>query len=244
MVESLRRANRHDAAALAMAFIALFTWDALGLDLPISRLFGGAPGFAWRDHWFVAGVLHGGARWVAWAVALVLVANVWRPMSFARELSRGARAWWAVATVACVILIPLLKQVSLTSCPWSLHEFGGTAAYVSHWALGMRDGGQGRCFPAGHATAAFCFLPGYFALRERAPRAARGWLLVVVAAGTVLGLVQVVRGAHFVSHSLWTGWFCWALTLVLLGAVQMIAGRAAAAPVRELPALEPGAARP
>ncbi len=241
MVESLRTAGRRDAAALAIAFIALFVWDALGLDLPIARMFGDAAGFGWRDQWFVAGVLHAGARWAAWAVALALVAGIWRPQPFARELSRAARSWWAAATVACVLLIPLLKQVSLTSCPWSLSEFGGAVAYVSHWAFGVRDGGPGRCFPAGHATAAFCFLPGYFALRERAPGAARGWLLAVVAAGAVLAGVQVVRGAHFLSHSLWTGWFCWALALLLLRAATSIAARRAA-PARELLAVDAGPA--
>ena len=236
-MDSLRTASGRDAVALALAFIALFAWDALGLDLPISRVFGAADGFAWRDQWFVAGVLHAGARWVGWAVALTLVASIWRPLPLARSLSPAARTWWVAATVACVLLIPLLKQLSLTSCPWSLGEFGGAAAYVSHWAIGVRDGGPGRCFPAGHATAAFCFLPGYFALRERAPRAARWWLLAVVAAGAVLAGVQVVRGAHFVSHSLWTGWFCWALTLMLLRTAKTIGRRNRAAPDRERLAL-------
>jgi membrane-associated PAP2 superfamily phosphatase len=112
----------------------------------------------------------------------------------------------------------LLKQLSLTSCPWSLAEFGGSARHVSHWAWGVADGGEGRCFPAGHATAAFCFLPGYFALRAAAPVAARRWLLAVLGAGAVLGVVQVMRGAHFASHSLWTGWFCWAFALAALQA--------------------------
>ena len=141
------------------------------------------------------------------------MANAWRPLPFARSVPRPRRAWWLATTLATVVLIPLLKRGSLTSCPWSLAEFGGVATYVSHWAWGMPDGGDGRCFPAGHATAAFCFLPGFFALRARAPRAARAWLLGVVAAGAVLSGVQVLRGAHYVSHSLWTGWFCWAFVL-------------------------------
>lgn len=206
-------AARGDAARLGFAFAVLCAWDATGLDLGISRLFGDAAGFAWRDHWLVGGILHGNARWVAWALCIALVANVWRPLPFARSVRRPERAWWLATTLACVLLVPLLKLGSLTSCPWSLAEFGGVARHVSHWAWGTPDGGEGRCFPAGHATAAFCFLPGYFALRETAPRAARRWLIGVLVAGAVLGSVQVLRGAHFASHSLWTGWFCWALTL-------------------------------
>ena len=211
---------RRDLLILAAAFAALLAWDGLGLDLPISRLFGSAGGFAWRDQWFVSAVLHSGARYLAWAVALVLAAGIWRPLPFARGLPRADRIAWVAATAACAVLIPLLKLASLTSCPWSLAEFGGAARHVSHWALGQADGGPGRCFPAGHATAAFCFLPGWFALRRAAPVAARRWLVATLLAGAVLPMVQVVRGAHYVSHSLWTGWFCAVLGAALLHAVH------------------------
>jgi membrane-associated PAP2 superfamily phosphatase len=209
-----------DAVFLAVGLLALLAWDALGLDLPLSRLFGTAAGFALRDHWLTEGVLHRGARALAWALAIVLVIGIWRPLPFARVLSRRERVAWVAAMLACAILVPLLKQISLTSCPWSLAEFGGSARYVSHWLVGQADGGPGRCFPAGHATAAFCFLPGYFVLRRAAPTAALAWLLGTLAAGLVLGGVQVVRGAHYVSHSLWTAWWCWALSVVMLHAMR------------------------
>jgi len=106
-------------------------------------------------------------------------------------------------------VVSSLKSLSATSCPWDLAEFGGVARYASHWALGMVDGGGGRCFPAGHASAGFAFVGGYFALRRRQPRAARLWLAASLAAGLVLGGAQQVRGAHFMSHTLWTGWLCW-----------------------------------
>ncbi len=219
-LEERRRGWRHDAAFLLAGFAAIVAWDLTGLDLPISRLFGDAHGFAWHDQWFAERVLHDGARWIGWLLGAVLLVNIWQPLPFARATSRPVRVWWAVTTLVAVGLIPLLKTVSLTSCPSSLAEFGGTARYVSHWALTVTDGGPGRCFPSGHATAAFCFLAGYFALRDRAPRAARRWLIATIACGTVLALVQVVRGAHYVSHSLWTAWWCWALAVISWHAIR------------------------
>ena len=216
---------QRDLLLLGASLALLVAWDVLGLDLPISRLFADGSGFPLRDQWFVSAVLHSGARWLAWAIALVLVVGIWKPLPFARRLTRHERFTWVLATVACALLIPLLKLASLTSCPWSLAEFGGTATYVSHWLIGHADGGPGRCFPAGHATAAFCFLPGYFILRPVARGAARRWLWATLAAGAVLTMVQVVRGAHYVSHSLWTGWCCCALTLVVLNASRYVAAR-------------------
>ena len=210
-----------DLLILGTGLLVLIVWDALGLDLPVSRLFGNAAGFALRDQWFVSDVLHSGARYLAWVLALVLAVGIWRPLPFARGLSRTDRIAWVAATAACALLIPLLKLASLTSCPWSLAEFGGSALHVSHWALGQADGGPGRCFPAGHATAAFCFLPGWLVLRASAPVAARRWLIGTLVAGALLTMVQVVRGAHYVSHSLWTGWCC-----CLLGVAGVHAMRA------------------
>ena len=209
-----------DVRWLLAGLVAVVAWDAAGLDLAVSRLFADGHGFAWRDQWLFSTVLHDGARGLAWVVAAVLIVNVWQPLPFARGLDRIDRARWLGATLACVIVIPVLKQASLTSCPWSLAEFGGTAVAVSHWLPGRPDGGAGHCFPAGHPVAAFCFLPGYFVLRRTEPVVARRWLAATVAAGIVLGAAQLVRGAHFVSHSLWTGWLCWALGLAVVHGTQ------------------------
>lgn len=48
-----------------------------------------------------------------------------------------------------------------------------------------------------------------------APRAVRVWLVAVGLAGLVLGLAQEWRGAHYMSHTLWTAWVCWSVALVI-----------------------------
>lgn len=203
-------APRRDALALLLALLALLAWDASGLDLALMHAWGGRAGFPWRDHWLTRGVLHDGGRWAAHAVLLLLAVNVWRPLPFARGLPRRERALWLLATLFAVLLVGLVKQRSLTSCPWSLAEFGGTAHYVSHWRWGVGDGGDGRCFPSGHASAAFALLSGGYALARRHPRAARRWTAAVWLAGTTFGAAQWMRGAHYVSHGLWAAWLCWA----------------------------------
>jgi membrane-associated PAP2 superfamily phosphatase len=109
--------------------------------------------------------------------------------------------------------VPAIKRVSLTSCPWDLAEFGGAAQYVSHWRWGVGDGGAGHCFPSGHAAGAFAFLSGYFVLRPHEARWARRWLIGVLVVGALFGTAQLVRGAHYPSHTLWTAWLCWAICL-------------------------------
>ncbi len=210
---TLRTQRRHDLAWCLGLLAALLLWDAAGFDLALMRRLASPAGFAWREHWVTTIVLHQGGRAVGWIVLAALVLQLWRPLPFARDLALAERRWWLATCLLCLLVIPLLKHASLTSCPWSLAEFGGTGRYVSHWQLGTADGGGGGCFPSGHASAAFAFLAGYFALRQRHPLAARRWLWGVVGLGLVFGAGQTLRGAHYPSHTLWTAWICLALTL-------------------------------
>lgn len=207
----LAPARQRDNAvwATGISFALLLAWDATTLDLRLARFFGNAGGFAWREHWLTSGLLHQGGRALAWLVGALLVVNLVRPL-FASQ-SRRESLWWLAVTLACIALVSLLKRASATSCPWDLAEFGGAAHYLSHWRFGVADGGGGHCFPSGHAGAAFAFFSGFFALRRAYPRAAHAWLVGVVVLGTLFGLGQMVRGAHYASHTLWAAWLCWAL---------------------------------
>ena len=53
---------------------------------------------------------------------------------------------------------------------------------------------------------------------EGEPRKARAVLCAAWIIGLAAGAVQVARGAHFVSHVLWTAWVAWAVTLALAAA--------------------------
>lgn len=215
------------AAALALAL----AWDASALDLPLARWFGTAQGFALTHDWWLQNVLHTGARQAAWALLLALVVMVWRPLGPLRALPKADRAGLVFGILLAALVVQVLKRSSLTSCPWDLQAFGGTARYVSHWRWGVADGGGGHCFPAGHASTAFSFLAAFFWLRPWAPRAARWWLGLTLLAGLGFGAVQMARGAHYLSHVLWAGWFCWLAGGLFWFAVQAWRARRAEAAV-------------
>lgn len=189
--------------------LCLLAWDAAGQDLPLAHAFGTPTGFPLREHWFFVQVMHEAPRRLAWLLVLALAVFIWRPLGPLRHISRAERVQLALTTLLSLLVVSMLKYASTTSCPWDLAEFGGVARYASHWALGTIDGGGGKCFPAGHASAGFAFIGGYFALRHHQPRVARLWLFSALVAGLTLGWAQQVRGAHFLSHTLWTGWLCW-----------------------------------
>jgi membrane-associated PAP2 superfamily phosphatase len=203
---------RNDLVVAGVALLALLAWDATGWDLADARLFAGSQGFPWREHWLTSGVLHQGGRLFGWILLAALVVNIWRP--WIDGPTKSERIRWVVLTVLCVTLVPAIKRLSPTSCPWDMAEFGSVAQHLSHWRFDVPDGGPGHCFPSGHATAAFGFLSGYVVLRNSRPDLARRWLIAVLAVGAVFGTAQLMRGAHYPSHTLWSAWGCWLICLL------------------------------
>ena len=235
----MTRSTRFDVGLILALLALLLAWDASGADLGMTRWLAGPHGFPWRDAWLTRYALHDGGRLLSGAVLLTTVLH-----SLRRPADGPSRAQrlGAVGVVALgFLVVPSVKRFSATSCPWDLAEFGGTAAYVSHWQFGLADGGPGHCFPSGHAVAAFAFFAMYFLWRRHRPAVARAWLGATLAAGTVFGAAQCLRGAHYPSHVLWSAWICWtvaALSFSLAGWARRVVVPAVA------PRREPAAARP
>lgn len=202
--------HRLPALASLLGLIALLAWDCSPGDLLLAQLAGSAHGFPLRDHWLLATALHEGARRLSWAVAFMLCVGVGWPLGPLQTLDWPRRLQLAAGSLAAALFVSTLKSASATSCPWDLREFGGLAQHLGHWSgFWQADGGPGRCFPAGHASAGFGFLAGWFAWRPVDPARARRWLAGAGLSGLVLGLAQQWRGAHFMSHTLWSAWLCW-----------------------------------
>ena len=60
---------------------------------------------------------------------------------------------------------------------------------------------------------------------SRVLRAASVWL--VIAMFLLIEAVQQLRGAHFMSHTLWSGWLCWCLAWSLDAACRRLGRHAA-----------------
>jgi membrane-associated PAP2 superfamily phosphatase len=201
-----------DPAWLALALLALLAWEAGGGDRALSAWAGGSAGFPLRVPGSWASVLHEAGRGLAaWVLAALLLDAAWPQLAGRRPVAareRWTRRAVALATVGTLLAVPAIKRISLTSCPWDVVDFGGQVPWVSHWAWSVLDGGPGHCFPSGHAVAAFAFYVPALAWRRSRPRAATAAFAGVSLAGAVFGATQLLRGAHYLSHVLWSAWLC------------------------------------
>ena len=163
--------------------------------------------------WLTESVLHTGAR-NASAAACVGVVLTWLA-----TLLRGQwRAWrmplgyLALTVLLGTSVVSALKSFSPMDCPWDLARYGGTRAYH-----GLLQGSDlpGRCFPAGHASAGYAWLALFFFFTAVKPAWRRHGLVVGIGLGLLFGIDQQLRGAHFLSHDLFTAMICWAVALGL-----------------------------
>ena len=118
-----------------------------------------------------------------------------------------------------IALVPLLvgglKAVTGVYSPVDLVPYGGKHPHIGlleHlWVYGVPDGG--RSFPAGHASGGFALM----ALRylPLSPRRQRLLLLFGFLCGWLMGLYQMARGEHFLSHTLTTMFLALAIISLL-----------------------------
>ena len=94
------------------------------------------------------------------------------------------------------------------ACPWDM------AVATTQGILWDLSATAGHCFPGGHASSGFALLVGYFIYRTTRPKRAYFFLLAALILGFAMGWAQMMRGAHFLSHTLWTGWIIWGLNVM------------------------------
>lgn len=107
------------------------------------------------------------------------------------------------------LVVGVLKAISAHSCPWDLVEYGGKALGYVLMDTAPVGAGPGHCFPGGHASSGFAVMPLFFLFYPERPRLAMLCWFTGVALGMLMGFGQVMRGAHFLTHNLWAGWWVW-----------------------------------
>lgn len=198
--------------AVLAGLFAVTDWD-LRLSDPFYDSLTGV--WSYKRSWWANDLIHTGGKYL---VLLIGAASLL--VYVGSHLGGASRRWRRTALYLCLCialstgLVALGKQLSNRHCPWDYDRYGGDVPYGGLFAEPPTTQCKpGRCFPAGHAAGGYALVGLYFVARRRA-RALAG-LGAGVWLGTLFGFGQVARGAHFVSHNLWTAAICWAVSLGL-----------------------------
>jgi len=206
-------------AGCAVAIILLETLTDVDMRLARAAAGSGAAAFPLRHAWWAATVGHGLMKNVMIALGLCAVlpalADLIRPCARWDERFRLRLRVVALSALLVPLTVSLLKQASSSHCPWDLIEFGGTETYVRLFEAVPSVVSPGQCMPAGHASAGLWLVAlAVFWLPER-PRFACAVGGAMLSLGLAMGWIQQLRGAHFLSHTLWSMWIACAIVSLL-----------------------------
>lgn len=206
----------HLVVPVAAAFAASVLLMVFRGDFFLADLVYAAEGHAWalRDSWATTTLLHEAGKAVvtsAWLVALL--GWIWSLAD--RRLKRWRRplGYLVATTLIAALMVSTLKAATAMDCPWDLQRYGGNRPFVG--LLQFRPAGMpsASCFPAGHASAGYAWVTLYFFLREVRPALRWKGLATALLVGATFGISQQLRGAHFLSHDVWSLLVCWLVAL-------------------------------
>ncbi len=219
----------HLVLPLILAALLVWVYPRVNLDVFLINAFydPAALTFPLKNDWFLENIMHLGLKYLMVAISLTVL-GLWvlglktstalMPL-FSQRFSwistyHRQFIWVFVAMLISTTTISVLKHLSNHACPWDLLLYGGTQPYIPLFGQLPAGATPGHCFPGGHASGGFALLAFYFAFRETEPNLAKLGLLAGMIFGFAMGWAQMIRGAHFMSHNLWTAWIVWMILLV------------------------------
>ncbi|HEY6644833.1 phosphatase PAP2 family protein [Povalibacter sp.] len=204
---------------LALALAATSILATTNVDIAIANaLFFDAVRQRWLggDSWWANEFMHSGGGWLVRSI-IAAIAVAWIATFISERMRHWRRpfAYFLLSTLSTIAIIGFLKHVTNVDCPWDLTIFAGRFPYVHLFADRPDALRTAHCFPAAHAGSAYALMAVYFAALELDQRWARAGLAMAVALGLVFGIAQQSRGAHFVSHDLYSATIAWCVSLTL-----------------------------
>ncbi|MDW5377830.1 phosphatase PAP2 family protein [Halomonas sp. HP20-15] len=205
------------------SFIALsIPYRHYAVDFTVADYLFNSEGNDWtlQHAWVTETLLHEGGRSFSELLAFLAIGGL--ITSFIRPSLRRWRrplSYLVIAIAASTISIATLKQLISMDCPWDLARYGGELPFIGLFEMRPGNLPDSACFPAGHASAGYAWLALYFLFKATHPRWRWLGLAIGLAMGVAFGFAQQLRGAHFLSHDLWTLLICWTISALLARAL-------------------------
>jgi membrane-associated PAP2 superfamily phosphatase len=223
-----KRASICIGLGLAFAALAIFWighWTDIDLQLADAMYDQASTSFPWRDSWLADTFNHQILKVVmtilgATVIAAAVTDAIW-PQRHFNHAGRRVRLRIIACSAALVpLVISLLKQRSNSHCPWDLARYGGTEPYLRLFDALPVGVPPGHCLPAGHASSSLWLVAIAVWWLPAAPRKAVTVMGGTLALGLAVGWLQQLRGAHFLTHTLWSAWIACTIVFFLVLVLQ------------------------
>lgn len=199
-------------AALTLFIIYFFKLDFTLAD----SIYALKDGWYYKEQWFTSAFMHRYLKYAIIALYLSLVVAFFvRNKSAEKDIERYGKVILLVSLMFGTLTVSYLKHTLEVDCPWDLLRYGGDKPFFELFSYGQTFLPSSHCFPSGHASSAFTWLSLYFYTTIFYPKYSFRVLGSVLVLGYILGLGQQFRGAHFLSHDLWSMLVCLIVNVVV-----------------------------
>lgn len=169
-------------------------------------------------------VFYNGPKALVWVIALTTLTLAAGPARWRERFQLNRRGLWLGVLVIATVpaLAGLGKKYTNTFCPSEVRRYGGDVAYAKLCEPFPGDDvpdRRGGCFPAGHASGGFALM-GLLAVRS-SRRWRKGIILLGLGLGWWMGGYQMLKGAHYLSHTLTTMLVAWLVVLLWRRALRI-----------------------
>jgi len=186
------------------------------IDLWVSSFFYSGQGqFPANNLWWVKAVYHG-TPWVGRCLLIfsicVLLIAIFKPEKISRRHWRRAASYAAIVVLGIGLLVHvILKDGMGRPRPRDVQVFAGTTAFVP--AFTPSQFCSTNCsFVSGHAAVGFSLMSfGMLGVRRRR----QFWLMAGLISGSLIGLIRVVQGGHFLSDVVFSFVAIWVSHLLI-----------------------------
>lgn len=205
--------KHHIIWPLLLGLVLLPIFQYTNIDLWLAKHFYNSTLRQWpyRDDWLLQTIIHKKGRTAIYVFGIgMLIGWLLSYRTNSRLLPyRKALAFLVVAGISGPLIVTYLKSHTHIYCPWDLTLFGGTKPHVLLFDHIPNTLSIGHCFPAGHSSLGFTLVNFYFFFWLVKPQYKFYGLAMSLMIGTVFGITQQIRGAHFLSHDVFTLAICW-----------------------------------
>jgi membrane-associated PAP2 superfamily phosphatase len=212
---------------LISIIFALFFFEWIDIDLAIQDLFFNPLTDQWLvphyDFW-LRGIFYNGMKYAIAVFGGLLFINIIYNVTRFKKVDKGA-----VLIVLALAIIPSfiasLRDITNTYCPDQIVRYGGSYPYVKPFEAYPKDFHQtnkGKCFPAAHASGGFALIGLYYGWRGR--KKVLG-LAIAMSSGWIMGIYQMLKGDHYLSHTVITMLIAWLIAVGLEKILDKTANR-------------------
>lgn len=201
--------------ALLFAFAAAL-FEVTTIDFILANSFYDFTAQQWphRDSWWSSQLIHVyGRRMITALFMISLGMLIGSYLQQGMKQYRRPTAYMVLVLMIASGIVSIGKHLSNVDCPWNLDLYGGERPYIKLFADRPDNLPPAQCFPGGHSSGGFALFGLYFLFRNRNSTLARLGLAIGAGIGGLFAFGQEARGAHFLSHDIWSAFICWFMAL-------------------------------